>query len=658
MNKTVKVVITLTVFTLVVLYFLQACGGVKSVGNSCTNFNQVLLTKTAEYFNDNLPSEEGTIKAATISELIAGNKISLTDLKEVGTDCSGNVYVSRSGGDYYYSTDVTCGTCSTSNLYTAWSDWTDTLPSLLNSNSQIQTGMFYNYGKGELEYSDWSDWALNLEDIKGPTLPEGVTVANTEKEEKTQYSYRDGSFKWYKLTGAEEPYNKGEYLESSPGSAYSKDTTTKKVSRPATNTSKSTLTSSLNGLVYDAISSTTGYRMQTPKYIYTYNKPTSCSAYKPYVKCYKTTGTYTLPSCTYNTSAEARAACNAQSNVKNCDVSPCSTTVGGSTYDASRVRVGSFTYACYYASFSSTATIECSGAGGTYLMNCVEDSTYCGSTTKKWKCRQSCATEYTCPSGGTLSGSTCVIAGTTTYTYKYTNDVIEYKNSGQLFVQGTCPTDYSLEEVTSSPSPECVSGSTIYTPFYLKADGTETTNKSLATPLSDAQFESLLGQGKGINYSKSMSDVSYEASGNYAEGTCPSGTKGTTCSEVPLYKTTVYKFKWYKSSTSSKTWCNDGEYLTKSSASGCQPDIASANWGEWSEFSDTKVNSTTTRQVKTQIMKRIRKSYMGSGNFYLDDFLQLDEFEAKVGKTLAELSQDTSLIIQKKIMYKYRMLKE
>ncbi len=657
MNKAIKVLITLGVFTLVVLYFVQAFGNNKPVGSACENFNSLLSEKTEEYFLNNLPQEDGSVKYASINELIIAGKITLTDLEKTGTTCSGNVYVGKSGDNYYYSNDVTCGTCTTGNLYTSWSEWQDILPNIINENSQVQVGMFYNYGKGELKYTDWSEWALNIDEIEEPVLPTGVTVANTEKEEKTQYSYREGSFKWYKLSGGTEYYSNGKYYETSPASGYSKDASTKTISRTVINPSKTALVNSLSGLDYSGITTTNAYRLLTPRYIYSYNKPTGCTAYKPLYKCYNITGSYTQD-CYTSSSATALSNCNSLSNVKNCTLKPCYSCAIGtwngsqcvSGYDASRERVGSFQYTCYYVAFSSSATIECSGAGGTYNRACIEDSSYCGSTSKNWKCRSGCTTQWVCPNGGTLNGSVCETYSASTNTYGYTYQTVTYYNNGSVYTSCSDKTGYTNAEATGTYSTECTSASTIkYTTYYLTRNGEEVTNLSDADYLSDSEFASL---GKS-SYSKTS--YSTTADTDYTEGTCPNGATLPTCVQSTIYKAMVYKYKWYKTTSSTKTWYNGGEY-SATAPSGYQPDTSSAQWGEWSTFSDTKVTATSTRQVKTQIMKRIRKSYMGSGTLYLENFLPLGEFETKVGKTLAELSQDTSLVIQKKIMYRYRTL--
>ncbi len=677
MNKAVKVLITLGVFTLVVLYFVQACGNNKPVGNACENFNSLLMQKTEEYFSNNLPQEDGDVKTASIIELVNVGALTLSDLESIGTTCSGNVYVGKSGDNYYYSNDVTCGTCTTGNLYTSWSEWQDILPNIINENSQVQVGMFYNYGKGELKYTDWSEWALNIDEIEEPVLPTGVTIANTEKEEKTQYSYRDGSFKWYKLTGGTEYYSNGKYYETSPASGYSKDTSTKTLSRTtAINTSKTSLTSSLAGLDYDVVT-TTAYKTLTPRYIYSYNKPTGCTAYKPLYKCYNITGSYTQD-CYTSSSATALSACNAQSNVKNCAVKTCSTTSGG-TWDYNFVYgiqagniLGLGETSCItrcsgvstnYSSCSKTALKTCLLSGNVSYSRCYSGiqvywassyaSTYFLYKTCDYKLSSGVIVHYPscdlyqCDMSKTNSG------GTTTYTYGYTYDTVSYYNGGATYTSCSDKTGYTNAEATGTYSTtECTSAATTtYTTYYLKSDGTSTTIKSQADYLSDSEYSAL--GSLGSNYSKTSDSSS--SGGTYVEGTCPGGVSSSTCSQVTAYKAKVYKYKWYKTTSSTKTWYNDGEY-SATGPSGYQPDTSSAQWGEWSTFSDTKVTATSTRQVKTQIMKRIRKSYMGSGTLYLENFLPLGEFETKVGKTLAELSQDTSLVIQKKIMYRYRTL--
>ncbi len=650
MNKTIKIIITVSVFTLIVLYFLRACDGRTIVhGTDCEKFNSVLLTKTEEYFMNNLPLTDGDMKVATVDDLISENYLTLSDLSKVGTSCTGNVFVGKSGINYYYSSDVVCGTCSTGGLYKEWSDYQDTLPNLINKNSQVQVGMFYNYGTGQLKFSDWSDWALTLDAIKEPQIPEGASIVDTEKEEKTQYSYREGSYKWYKLTQPSlEYYGNGKYYETIPAPGYTKDTQTKKVSRTEVSQSKSELTSKLTGLEYSPITTTPGYILQTPEYIYSYVKSTqTCSKYKPLVKCYKST-TITVNCYTF----DADAVISACQNKSNCKIFSCTkllcpnsnwTLVGNSCHSTTYIkyRCSQGTLISNYCHLTGRPKGSCPSGWSevpynSFLVTCrILADPYCTAGTYS-AIGKYC---FTSVSGQEVS-------------YGYTYDKKTYYNDGGTVVQGSCPSGYT-EESTGKNSSTCATYSTTNTTYYLKKDGTEVTDLSKAEYISETDFAKL---GK-TSYSKDTSKVKYTPAATYKEGNCPSGTNSSNCSAISLYKADVYSYKWYKTSSAEKTWYNNGEYLAKSPGSGYQADTATAKWGNWSEFSDKEVKASSMVEVKTQILKRIRKSYLIFDKLYFPEFLPLDEFEKQVGKTLAELSKDTKITIVKKIMYKYRTLK-
>ena len=709
MNKVTKVILTIIVFVLVVLYFIKAFGNITinrepSDGKgACATFNTVLNQRVEEFFKNDLPETEGDSKTASIDDLIAAGLITLEELTPVGTACTGNITVIKGNGNkYFYSNDVTCGTCSTANLYNNWSEWTNFEPTGLGASGQIQAGIYYNYGKGEKKFSDWSEWTLSTSTPKEPSIPSGAELIDTETEQKTQYSYRDGTFKWYKLTSAGTSYyNNGAFSETSPGSGYSKDVATKKTSRTTTaNISSSALKATLTGLDYDMVT-TSGYRLSTVRNIYARTETvitTTCAEYQPYYRCYKDTTRTASQACYTTDYATASNACYSISGVTSCNITTCPGTPAGS---CSCPNGGSLSgNMCYTTSggtyyFSANfnfwtskddhcddedgcnCTVECTNMPSDYSGSCTSGVSACLSGSKATlgrnytqctdggsasymiaysasgyiryslgspsNCR---ATSYSNGNGTTSSyAATCPAGTPDKYGYSYTVTTRSEYGSGQ---NTSCPSGYSAEYNGYNQN-VCLSYANDTITYYLTQSGGETTDRNSAGYFTASEYSAL---GKGSTYSKtSYSKTDYDSS-DYVEGSCPSGK---TCTTSTMYKATVYTYKWYKTTSASKEYSDS--YSATSPGSGWTLDESSAKWGEWSGYSDDKVITSTTRQVRTQVLKRIRRSYTQAGGLALTEWLPLGEFEKKVGKTVGELKEEPGVTVQTKMMYRYKTLK-
>lgn len=747
MSKTVKILITLGVFTFIILFFTKSCtNGEKPIveGNSeCERLNEILKVRAQDYFQDKLPIEDGVMKSETVQTLIDERVLTSKDLSEVGTSCTGNAYVGKSGTKYYYSHDINCGACTSSDLYSSWSEYSPTAPDTSKGNTQVELSLFYNYSDAEVKYTEWTDWVEKSDTKTSPVVPSGVQVLDTETEGKTQYSYRDGTFKWYRLTGGTSYYGGGAYYETRPASGYEKETETKRISKTiGPSTSKSDITSQTTGRVYE-LKTSSQYKTAAPKYIYSRTVTTNgscasrnytCTYSIPTYRCYylqSATTTYNCitsgesSGCGFNSSSTAIADCQNRGYL-NCTQKSCENVTGGvykytltfnlqSPYSQWYDCQVTCNYNKYYAvpnpNFASMvydgnvmSVYECLYKSGSVSYNkCRNEKTGAMSpvywlTTKcggSWGANGNvCITGFSDYAGyGDASRFTrsTVSSGSTTYTYGYSFNsqltglsspisgynctAVTSGSSTKVYSQNiisgseTCPSSYPYKEKYSSTTgtktvtscgSECTSciesGCTSYNQNtevrYLKSNGGYTTNINEASYLTEEQKNNL----GASSYSKT-SKVEYDWS-SWKNGSCPNNTETSTCKMQTLYSADIYEFKWFKTSTSSKTVCNDGKYSTNQPASGCKIDASSAKWGSWSEYGDEKIDSTDTREVRTKVLKRMRTSYLSADSLKLEEYLPLSEFETKMGKPLSELETDTNISIQKKVYYKYRTLLE
>lgn len=731
MSKTVKILITLGVFTFIILFFTKSCtNGEKPIveGNSeCERLNEILKVRAQDYFQDKLPIEDGVMKSETVQTLIDERVLTSKDLSEVGTSCTGNAYVGKSGTKYYYSHDINCGACTSSDLYSSWSEYSPTAPDTSKGNTQVELSLFYNYSDAAAKYTEWTDWVEKSDTKTSPVVPSGVQVLDTETEGKTQYSYRDGTFKWYRLTGGTSYYGGGAYYETRPASGYEKETETKTLARtigPSVN--RSDITSQTSGREYE-LKTSTQYRTATPKYIYSRtvtsngscaSRNYTCNYSVPTYRCYYlqsgtttyncTSNTQSSSGCYYNSSSDALNACS-NAGYLNCAAYSCTESSESGPYVYSLSfnwkSTSGITYSCAVRGCTLPTLYTNSTCRGSYggsnqvsVQNCMLNGSpstrrcsYNGTNyTACWSSGSSCnliiggyGTISNCSASYTSSGTT------STYGYKYydqqnglSSPISGYNctpvtsgSSTKVYspnvISGSesCPSNYPYKEtystttgtktVTScgSECTSCTEGScTNYNQNietrYLKSNGGYTTNINEAAYLTEEEKNKL-----GASSYTKTSKVEYNWS-NWTNGSCPGNTETSTCKMQTLYSADIYKFKWFKTSASTKTMCNDGAYSASSPASGCKIDTSSAKWGSWSEYGDEKIDSTDTREVRTKVLKRMRTSYLSADSLKLEEYLPLSEFETKMGKPLSELETDTNISIQKKVYYKYRTLLE
>ena len=802
MKKGTKHIITITVYVLIIIYFLVFHSSGIGGNKICKNFDNVLSSRIEQYFVNPLSESNGETLSVDVRELIAYGYLTLTDLQDVGTSCYGSAYASKVDGKYYYYNDITCGSCSSDSIYAAWSDWSETLPDFGGKKHQVMTKTLYNYSNSDKKYSDWSDWGESIDSIKAPTIPNNASPVDNDVESKSKYTYRDAEYQWYKLDSKVEYYGNGAYYESSPANGYMKDDSTKTISRQSKlYRTKAALKQSEPSFPDSSISQVNGYAQKVAKYIYSYEKlgdavtsmyfaDNAASAVSKcqvdgYVNCkaisttetqytkkeykcspsaygWKTTSNSTVSSC-----EETPSNCSSSSDVGNQRVT-CQTTAWIPTTSTCQS-----TYA-YTNQTSGTAWIKKDGScnnsedicknltsglrtalkneqwcvdyspscssssdvGNQKLTSCSVSRSYCTKSTGAHSCMDdwvpctdpmklssnctSCYVFISSPTKGalckylsktygtmsrllyTLSYQTCqgvyanvettgsevtscttvstptcssATLGTSAVTKctpsKY-NKTVEtcgangYTRSSSptsTTVVSTCTPSQSQSCTSSSPVITCTeskkivygySGNRASTIYYLKSDGTTTTNKSQASYLTDSEYNALKSKNSSLSNYKKTGTAIYDSSNSpLIEGNCPNGNY--EC--LVLYKATVYKYKWYRNTEASKTWCNDKKYSSASPEKGCIKDESSAKWGEWSSYQDTKPTESDSREIKAIQLMRYRIIYTNTDSVVLDEWLPLSEFEDVVGKTVEELRKQENITVWEKTMYKYRILK-
>lgn len=281
MRKIIKLIITIIVYILVVLYFLVLLIVNNPRSNKvCKNFDVVLSNAIESYFASSLPQKNGDTLKVTTEELISKGLLTLTDLQDVGTKCSGEAFVTKMNDQYYYYNDVKCGSCSIDNIYTSWSNWKDSLPNFNGKRYQVMINTLYNYSISEEKWTDWSDWGESIEKIKELVLPSGAEVVNTDVEEKSQYRYKTATYQWYKLLKDTEYYKSSNYYSETAPSGYKRLENSKRLVRMTkTYLSEADLKNNENLKDGDGIKVVTGYRIRTPKYIYSYAMSQSSNTY-------------------------------------------------------------------------------------------------------------------------------------------------------------------------------------------------------------------------------------------------------------------------------------------------------------------------------------------------------------------------------------------
>ena len=163
-----------------------------------------------------LPTIEGENIKVNIKDLYNGYLDISTTKKQ---KCTGTVKITRYKDDYIYTLGVeNCKSCSISKRYGKYSSYQDNYPT---SKAIVDVTPYYNYYDRQLNTTKWSEYFTDSELQKKvskygvrlpkededsdeslmPEVPEGASIYSVIKEEKTEYRYKDASWKWYDITG-------------------------------------------------------------------------------------------------------------------------------------------------------------------------------------------------------------------------------------------------------------------------------------------------------------------------------------------------------------------------------------------------------------------------------------------------------------------------
>lgn len=677
MNRIVKLIISAVVIVLTILYFLIYNN---KTFNTCNSFNRIINEGIIEYFSNNKPEIDGEINTVTIEKLLEYGFVSLKEVNKMGGSCSGKAQAVNYNNSLYYYNNISCGSCSIDNLYTSWSNFTESIPS--KKNMQVMGVYVYNYTLSVPRYGKWSAWLEKINFIDKNDNYNSEEIVDRNIESKNMYQYRDAIYKWYKTEGLNY-YNNGEYSENSPANGYVKDEASKKVFR---NTilydTETSLKNTENLKEGDVVQKVDSYRKGNPRYIYFYTSET-CSSYKPLYKCYKQNTDQEFTSLYFASSAnEAISKCKSDGYV-NCAVIS-DVTISKEVYNCTR------TYQ-FSNSSSTVVTSNCTTAANNSIKTCNSVNVNNQKITcvvkvprKSWiKTTSTCLVKYsylsTPSSTQTVKESSCIpktqsCSSESNYTsgnkkivcpvntrkivYGYKGNISQktYYDNGNMYT--SCPTGYLTESTGKYSTTECeknISDNSA-TKYYLKADGTVTTSESEASLLTEDEYNVLKSKNSNLSvYKKSSNIQGYDYSNStFVEGECPS-TDGYQCKT--MYKGIIYTYKWYEKKDVSKSWCNNGEYSISSPDKNCIKDISTLKWSQWSEWGEQKIEKTESREVALKKLYRYRDVYFNRNSLSFNNWLDLQEFELKSGKTLEELNKDKNVYVSKRTFYKYRTLK-
>ena len=120
---------------------------------------------------------------------------------------------------------------------------------------------------------------------------------------------------------------------------------------------------------------------------------------------------------------------------------------------------------------------------------------------------------------------------------------------------------------------------------------------------------------------------------------------------VTMYRYVDTLWRWYNGvervysspmSTATKTYPYKDEAL-----------ISFSSWTSWKETSSLTAENASYRQEKTDIHQRYRAYFLLHSNEIFEEYLNREEFEEKIGKTVEEMEKDESVKVLIKYNYRY-----
>lgn len=177
-----------------------------SISKECSNFEKETIDAGFKFAmnNDMLPSYEGTSFKLNLDSIPGW------DNKFRGSACDGTLNIVKTNTGYVKELDLTgCNKCTTSKK--SLGKETETFK---DNKNIVRVNITYNYKTRQINYSTWTDWYesslisptatknnvnLPYDEKNYPQVPSGSEVISYEAEKKTFYSYRDQSWKFYKV---------------------------------------------------------------------------------------------------------------------------------------------------------------------------------------------------------------------------------------------------------------------------------------------------------------------------------------------------------------------------------------------------------------------------------------------------------------------------
>ncbi len=235
-KKYIKIGIIILIF-LIIIITISSINKNKH-NKTCNNIESNILKATDNYILNNqasLPTIGGKYIIVSLDDLINGNYLEKMTVKE--KVCTGTVKITKVNDEYIKTLNLSnCSYCDTDKRYNEYSKEVTKKPT--TKNTIIEPVAYYNYQISPSYNTSWTNWFESseiskeksqynvyppLDESKLPKLTEDAIIVSMEQQNKTFYSYRDKSYKFYHVKNNN--YS-GFYSEKPKGYKY-KDENTK-----------------------------------------------------------------------------------------------------------------------------------------------------------------------------------------------------------------------------------------------------------------------------------------------------------------------------------------------------------------------------------------------------------------------------------------------
>lgn len=201
-DNTLIILIGFAIFVITISIFIYN----NTIKGKCSNFEKIAIDEAFKFAMDNnlLPGYESTSVTVNLDALPNW------DNKFRNSYCSGTLKITKTNIGYVKELDLTnCNKCTTEKK--KFSKLTDVFKENKNI---VRVKITYNYQDRQINYSPWTEWyesslispnetsyGINMpyDEENYPTIPENGVIIGYEVQKQNFYSYRDASWKFYKV---------------------------------------------------------------------------------------------------------------------------------------------------------------------------------------------------------------------------------------------------------------------------------------------------------------------------------------------------------------------------------------------------------------------------------------------------------------------------